>query len=361
MGVNGIFYINSERWIHNTGSTFNTFLGRNAGKLTATGSNNTGVGTNSLFSITSGSNNTGFGVNSGFAITTASNNIAIGSNSLTTNLFGNENISIGVGTMATNTSGSNNICIGNSAGETVAISESLFIGSSAGRLVSTGLRNNYIGYSAGRIATTGSDNIALGHKALFTLTTGSSNIALGTNAGNSLDPVSSNNICISNVGNISDSGVTRIGTDGTQTACYIAGIYENLVTNSGIGSPYTLSCVNADAKLGRISTLDVNNQYSITTVSTTPYNIVSTDEYIVSTLSASVSSSITLPLASAGKRKITIIDGGGNALPNIITLNKSGSDTINSGAVYLINYDYGTVTLINDGISAWWAVSNRNQ
>jgi hypothetical protein len=58
---------------------------------------------------------------------------------------------------------------------------------------------------------------------LYNNTSGSNNIALGTSAGINLTP-GSNDIEIGNGGVANESGVIRIGTEGTQTATYIAGI-----------------------------------------------------------------------------------------------------------------------------------------
>ena len=70
--------------------------------------------------------------------------------------------------------------------------------------------------------TTGSYNNALGLEALLSNTTGSYNLALGYLAGSALT-TGDNNIDIGNSGVAAEAGTIRIGTDGTQTAAYIAG------------------------------------------------------------------------------------------------------------------------------------------
>ena len=65
------------------------------------------------------------------------------------------------------------------------------------------------------------------------LTTGSSNIALGFQAGANLT-TGSNNIDIGNVGVAGDANMIRIGTVGTQTATFIAGI-RGVTVASGVG------------------------------------------------------------------------------------------------------------------------------
>ncbi|MGH8475646.1 MAG: tail fiber domain-containing protein, partial [Methylococcales bacterium] len=71
--------------------------------------------------------------------------------------------------------------------------------------------------------TTGSQNTANGVNALFNNTTGATNIGLGLAAGLNLT-TGSNNIEIGHAGVAGESGKIRIGTAGTQTAAFIAGI-----------------------------------------------------------------------------------------------------------------------------------------
>lgn len=70
--------------------------------------------------------------------------------------------------------------------------------------------------------------------------TGLSNIAIGTQAGDQWLTNESDNIAIGNRGVVSDQGVIRIGTNGDQTSCFIAGIagvdvgsVATIVTESG--------------------------------------------------------------------------------------------------------------------------------
>jgi hypothetical protein len=92
---------------------------------------------------------------------------------------------------------------------------------------------------------TGNENVALGGEALLNNTTGSNNIALGANAGiNHIN--GDNNIDIGNKGVARESGVIRIGTEGTHTASYIAGIRDTgLVTGTAVAVGIT-----ADGQLG---------------------------------------------------------------------------------------------------------------
>ena len=87
-------------------------------------------------------------------------------------------------------------------------------------------------------------NVAMGVNALHQNSTGSSNLALGTGAGYSLT-TGSNNIDIANTGVAGDAGTIRIGTQGTHTAAFLAG-----VSGVTIPGPTKTVVVNAGGQLG---------------------------------------------------------------------------------------------------------------
>jgi hypothetical protein len=92
-------------------------------------------------------------------------------------------------------------------------------------------------------STTGSSNTGIGVFALLNNTAGSNNIALGESAGINLT-TGSNNIDIGNAGIATEAGIIRIGTAGTQTATFIAGIRETpLAAGAAIG-------ITVDGQLG---------------------------------------------------------------------------------------------------------------
>jgi hypothetical protein len=173
----------------------NTFLGLNAGNFTMPGDNNTGLGHNALLSNTTGFNNT-----------------ATGHNALTTNDIGSHNTATGSGALANDTSGTHNTATGSGA-----------------------LLLNILG----------SGNTASGAGALGN-TTGENNIGVGNFAGSNLT-TGSNNICIGNSGLAGESNAIRIGTEGTQTATFIAGI-SGAISSGGLPV-----FVNASGQLGTIS------------------------------------------------------------------------------------------------------------
>jgi hypothetical protein len=93
---------------------------------------------------------------------------------------------------------------------------------------------------------TGNNNTANGMNALFNNTTGINNIGVGVGAGSNLT-TGSNNIEIGNLGVAAESNTVRIGTQGTQTAAFIAGIAGSAIGN---GQPVR---VNAQGKLGTVA------------------------------------------------------------------------------------------------------------
>jgi hypothetical protein len=197
--------------INNTTGSYNTASGYEALEYTTTGINNTATGYAALGVNSSGGGNTAFGVNA-LENNTVSNNSAFGTDALEGNSTGGYNTAAGYQALYKNTIGNSNAAAGYQA-----------------------LYNN-----------NGSHNTAFGSGALADNTSGSGNIAIGRNAGLSVSGGKSNNIEIGNGGSSSDSGAIRIGTVGTQTSSYIAGIYGVALPSSG----QPLVCVDSSGQLG---------------------------------------------------------------------------------------------------------------
>jgi hypothetical protein len=194
----------------------NTAEGNGAlNSLTNFGTSNTAVGFHALFSDTGssevsvlGSGNTAIGSQAlqsnilGFA------NTATGSGALSSNTFGEANTATGGGALSSNTGGEANTATGDDA-----LSSN-----------TNGKRNTATGYEALRYST-GSNNIAQGFSAGINLTTGSNNIDIGAS------------------GVAGESGSIRIGTNGTHTKTFIAGIFGVPITGSTV-------VVNSTGRLG---------------------------------------------------------------------------------------------------------------
>lgn len=169
--VGGAGYAN--RFIHSYG-TNNTFVGNVSGNDTLTATLSTGVGYGTLIALTSGSND-----------------------------------AFGATTLSSVTSGTFNA----------------FFGGASGLNITTQDYNAGLGHGAlGNLNAGTGHNTALGAASAINLVSGNNNISIGYNAGSTWAGAESNNICIGNNGVLTETATTRIGTNGTQTACYIAGI-----------------------------------------------------------------------------------------------------------------------------------------
>jgi hypothetical protein len=160
--ADGRITVAGSRFMH----AFNgTFLGTNAGTLTATGANNVAMGGNAMNSVTTGAINVGIGDFALQNVTTGSSNAALGHAALRQNVTGSNNIAMGYHSLYNNTAGNNS-----------------GLGYLALTSNTTGAGNTALGFIALQANTTGNSNTAVGANALITNTSGASNTALGVNA-----------------------------------------------------------------------------------------------------------------------------------------------------------------------------------
>jgi Chaperone of endosialidase len=222
---------------------------------------NTAEGTDALFSLTTGTENTAIGFDALNSNTTGDSNTATGSQALLSNTTGVRNTANGFAALTSNTTGERNAATGRAAlvnnttgnNNTADGHDALFSNTTAIRNTATGSfalfsntigpNNTALGYFALFSNTTGNSNTASGYDALLNNTTGIGNIALGNFAGANLT-TGDNNIDVGNVGIAGESNTIRIGTVGTQTATYIAGIIGKTAPT---GTPVF---INANGQLG---------------------------------------------------------------------------------------------------------------
>jgi uncharacterized coiled-coil protein SlyX len=254
--------LGDDALLNNTGS-FNTAIGFQALYSNTTGDGNTATGNGALFSNTTGNGNTANGVSALSSNTEGSANTANGGSALLSNTTGDFNTANGRFALFSNTTGDGNTATGVSAlqsnttgnSNTATGSDALFSnttgfgntanGPSALLNNTTGFGNTANGPGALLNNTTGNNNTADGLAALAGNTTGSSNIALGIAAGNALT-TGSNNIDIGNIGVAAEANAIRIGTQGTQTTTFIAGI-----SGTALGGGVAVR-VNANGQLGTV-------------------------------------------------------------------------------------------------------------
>jgi hypothetical protein len=193
----------------NTTGNDNTAAGGGALFFNTTGADNTASGEDALYHNTTGNDNTAAGYLALFFNTTGADNTASGGGALWSNTTGNDNTASGFDALLNNTIGNNNTASG---------FEALYANT-------TGNYNSSSGANALYENRTGGANTASGFQALYHNTSGHYNIAEGYKAGFNLT-TGSDNIDIGNEGAAADASLIRIGTQGTQTATYIAGIYN---------------------------------------------------------------------------------------------------------------------------------------
>ncbi len=218
----------------NTTGGGNTAVGAQALSSNTTGIQNTALGDLALDSNTTGGLNTACGSGALFFNTTGSNNVACGDSAMEFNTTGSFNTAIGTFALSNNSSGTENTVTGFEAmgGNTTGINNTAD-GFQALESNDTGNFNTASGQGALTNNTFGSNNAALGQNALVSNTTGSSNVAIGSHAGSNLT-TGSNNIDIGNSGIATEAGIIRIGTVGTQTATFIAGISVSAIAGGAV-------------------------------------------------------------------------------------------------------------------------------
>ena len=218
----------------NTTGHGNTANGTEALFHNSTGYDNTATGVGALFSNIRGHDNTANGVSALQNNTNGFFNTATGFLALASNTTGFQNTANGVGALDANTTGSDNMANGfdvlnnNATGSSNTATGNFALFSNT-----TGSNNAANGFGALTSNTIGSNNTADGVNALLNLSTGSNNTALGFNAGTALLN-GNNNIEIGNAGAASDSNTIRIGTTGTQTKTFVAGI-SGVTVAGGVG------------------------------------------------------------------------------------------------------------------------------
>jgi Chaperone of endosialidase len=238
----------------------NTAEGDDALFSLTTGLNNTAVGFDALFSNTSANNNTATGSNALADNSTGPDNTACGAEALTANTTGGSNAAFGYQALRTNTTSGGHTAIGTQAlanntdgVENTATGYTALLNNTTGGLNvangfealannTTGFSNTAVGADALQVNVTSGNNTAVGHFALRN-STGAGNIALGESAGVNLT-TGSNNIDIGNTGVAGESGRIRIGTAGTHSQTFVAGV-RGATVSGGIAV-----FVNANGKLG---------------------------------------------------------------------------------------------------------------
>ena len=91
--------------------------------------------------------------------------------------------------------------------------------------------------------------------------------------------------------------------------------------------------------------------YTHTQVTTTPYTVLLADDILGVRITTTSPSVITLPAISTltgRKKRYTIVDEGGNAVNNNITVTANAADSILGQSTFVINQNYNSINIYSD-------------
>jgi hypothetical protein len=245
----------------------NTGMGEGVLLSLTSGQGNNAYGSGCLDTLTNALNNNALGSGAGTSIESGSDNTMMGNNSLASNVGGNQSVAIGGNSTANYTLGGSTAVGFNSLNANVTGIESCAFGWSTLKVATSG-GNTAGGYGSMEFTTSGGQNTGWGRGAFANLLTGSSNLGLGYNVGTQYVGAESNNILLSHLGVVGDNNTTRIGTQGTQTTAFMAGITGNTVANSELvtinSSTGQLGAIPTTSLFTPNSTLSLSDDFMVT-------------------------------------------------------------------------------------------------
>ena len=283
--------------------------------------------------------------------TDAANNTGIGLDSLINLTTGTDNTALGFQALQKDADGTFNTAIGDIASANLA----------------SGNNTTSVGYGALTLATAGDYNTAIGSLALQALLTGTRNIALGFEAGQAYVGAETSNITLGNNGVAAESHVIRIGTTGggagQQNKAFIAGIdgvnvgsVAKVVTMASdqLGTA-TITAGTGISVTPGANTITISSSgtttLTYTNVNTTPYVVLTTDEYL-SVDSSGGAITVQLPnAATLGKVFIVKDRTGSAAASNITVTTVGGAVNIDGATTFVMNANFQVAEFIGNGSS----------
>jgi hypothetical protein len=103
--------------------------------------------------------------------------------------------------------------------------------------------------------------------------------------------------------------------------------------------------------IGTYAQTTSNQRVGTRVATTTPVTVASSDYAVIVKLTAPGAVAVTLPAGATG-RTFVITDGTGDAYTNNITITPDGTDKIQGASSYVMNENYGSVTLIWDAAAS---------
>lgn len=120
--------------------------------------------------------------------------------------------------------------------------------------------------------------------------------------------------------------------------------------------------ITSSTNMGEYKNVEFLNSPQVKYVSFNAGNntITALDNYFSKTAISGGGNTISLPTIGAflQGQYVTIKDSSGTAGANNLTIDANGTDTIDGAGTYVINTNYGFVSLMSDGISEWQVFSN---
>lgn len=371
-----------------TDSNNNTMIGSIAGNLSTSGTHNTGLGDGAGSSISTGSQNVCIGSQSGHWFTTGSDNVLVGYEAGNNYITGGESNNINIGSPGVNGE-SNALRIGDSTGSGTQQLNKAFIAGIRG--ITPGTADGipvFIG-STGQLGTVGSGGTSLlstltgntggalspvagninvvgdtttiniagsGHTLTASVVTGSTFVQTVTgNTGGALSPVAGNVI-------IEGDGTTIsiAGSGHTLTASLIGTGAIQTLTGSTSGGPVSPLAGNVNINAGSgITVVGTANTLTIsatavdayTNVNTSPYVVLTTDQYLSVDCSGGPIT-VQLPNAANIGKIYYIKDRTGSSATNNITVRSfSGLINIDGSTTFVMNTAYQAISVIGNGSS----------
>ncbi len=325
----------------------------------------TGSGNTVTLNVTDANNNTVIGKLAGsstFTTSGSSSSVAIGYNAMHSGQNVTNCVAIGYNALQTANFGPQGVvAIGRSCGASI-------INASQGTMIGSECFSNGNG-----------SNTCVGYQTLKNSTSGNGNICLGNQAGLNYTGSESDNILIGHAGVVTtDSGVIRIGTSGTQTSAFMAGIASVAVSNLNIVTINTATGQLGSASAGSVSSISITgdsggaltgNAFTFTGGTTgLTFSGAGTTETLGGTLIVSNGGTgrATLTnhglLVGAGTTAITQLAAATNGQ---LPIGSTGADpvlaAITAGAGISVTNGAGSITIAAIDTASTWSTITANQ